>query len=181
METVGLGYKNGNASACLSGYTYVDPYYPATADMLVNEIYINNADSGTNFKIGIGSLNGYVFTPRHYVTLSVVAMGGNTFNAPTDFTAFEVYEGEHIYFYSNSANARPDRTNWGDPNGTWYVSGDKMDEVSFTVAEYANTSEVQFRGEALGWDGADIDGIDPTNIDELDGLSLADIDEIDRI
>jgi hypothetical protein len=181
MGTAGVGYIDGNASACSEGYTYVCPLYPATEDMLVDEIEINNTDAGTDFEIGVGTLNGTTFTPRMYITLASLPTGVQTFNAPADFTAFEMYEGERIYFYSHGSRGKPDRTSTPNPDECRYASGDKMDSASFTVSSYSNCCEVQFRGDSLGWDKADVDNQDPSDIDEIDGQTLDNIDTIDEL
>ncbi len=181
MPTSGLGYLDSSSSACSNGYTYADLYYPAPVDMTVNQIKISNADAGTNFKIGCGSLSGTTFTPRHYVTLASVPTGQSTFNAPADFTAFQMLKDDLIYLYSDNNNARPTRTANANPEGCGYVAGDKMNRSYFTIQTWASTIEVQFVGESAGWNKADIDDQDPSDIDEIDGQSLSDIDEIDGI
>lgn len=182
MGTAGCGYIDANDSACLNGYTYCDTVYPATETFTVDQIKVNSSIVGTNFRIGYGSLSGTTFTPEHYVTLGSLSIGLNTFNAPTDFTAFEIPAGKYIYFYASTSEGRPTRTTTPSPLGYGGVYGDKMDETSFEVTLYTTRAlEVKFSGSAAGWSIADIDDQDPSNVDDVDDQSLSDIDEIDEI
>ena len=167
---------------CSDGYTYVDLRYPMDEECFVDTIYINNSNSGTNFRIGVGSYEGTTFTPRIFITIATTYYGQRTYYAPAEFTGFTVYPGEYIYLYSDADECEPNTTNNASPEGIGWVSGDKMGDVEFSFSEDSNrTMEVQLIGTPSGWSAADVDKQDPGDVEEIDGVSLSDIETVDGL
>lgn len=188
VETCGLGYLDSNASSCAPGWTYLDRVYPATEYFTCNKITVIQAYSGgiaEDWKIGIGTINTTYFTVKHVVNISgPITLGAHVFTAPADFTEFEVEPGDYLFFYSSNNTCRPTRTSSASPEGVGYAEGDKTGESGFTFAGGSvDTIEVQLSDGYIpsGWEVADIDGLEPSDVDSADGQSLEDIDTIDDL
>jgi len=154
-KTCGLGYLDSNFDACASGWTYLDKSYPATGDFTCDTItfhqgYAFSADA--DFKIGIGTISGTTFTVTHVVTLSGTwSFGEHILTAPSDFTEFDVDEGDYLFFYAHGDSVCPSRTTSADPEGLGYAGGDKTGESSFTFSVGTiDTVEVQLSGPEIG-------------------------------
>ena len=149
--TAGCGYVNGNGTACTSLYTYCDTAYPAGATFIVRKIEVNaavNEDAGFTFKIGCGSLSDNTLTKRTIVSLVTDNKGTGviSWEAPGDFTAFQMLAGDVIYFYVDSTSFKPDTTTSATPEGLKYVAGNKTGDASFnfTNSDTTRTIEVKF-------------------------------------
>lgn len=188
VETCGLGYINGNAPSCAPGWTYLDRLYYAANDFICNKITLTQSYSGgiaEDFKIGVGTINGAYFTVKHVVSIpGPITLGAHILTAPADFTAFDVDAGYFLFFYSSNNTCRPTRTSSASPEGVGYAEGDMTGESGFAFdSGSTDTIEVQLSDGyvPINWDVADIDGLDPDDIDDDDGLSLEDIDTIDGL
>jgi hypothetical protein len=179
----GRGYVNGNAGQTLDNATYIDRAVACDADGWVTTIKVNLYDNANTLKIGCGYLSGSTFYMRNYVTIDTTGDGTGqlTYTAPTDFTAFQMYAGDWIVFYSNSTGyVTIDRTITG-PTGHRFAnaSGDQMDEVSFeTSSSSASDIEFEFQGSPLGWTAGTMNGADMA---KLNGVAVADIASVNGV
>ena len=167
--TAGQGCDNGDASTTSTTYTYVARYALATQAGLVTQICIDIDTNSDTLYIGCAAISGTTITPRNSVQIDTSGdgTGVQTYNAPGDFTAFEIESGDCIIFLSASGYGAYGRSSSGGTNQYGYVSGDSMTsqftmstatsrylEVAFVISD-ATTYEIvgvtkDNDGDALG-------------------------------
>jgi len=106
------------------GYTNILKANPVNATGTINHIEVYMADTAQH-DITIASfeeVSANTFTARDNSGVITTVPGLNTFNAPGDFTAFDISTGDYIGFYC-VGGCYVDKTNSGD--GAWYDFGDK--------------------------------------------------------
>jgi len=122
---VGAAAIDRASDADLNGYTFIAAENPANANGKINhiEIYIS-IDTGTIEVASFYKTNGNVFSTRGQTGILDVEVGLNVFNAPADFTAFDINAGDYIGVHGAGANIRIEQDSSGD--GKWYHFGDDI-------------------------------------------------------
>lgn len=114
------------------------------------------------------------FTTHDYVTLAAQPSSGKTeYEAPGDFTAFDIDSGEYIGFY-NSVGALQSNVGGTGFQGCFYLSGDYIPAYRNTFTETTWISSIYGTGMGLGWAG-EIWGVTPA---EIWGITAANIAEV---
>lgn len=112
-------------------YTSVVKGYAAGGTGTIDHIEVQTSNFGTNGKFGTFSASGNNLTSNAYVTIANYGSGSLTFDAPGDFTAFNVNTGDYIGQYNVAGRV-------AHPSGdTWYLSGDQFPCTNATFSAYA--------------------------------------------
>jgi hypothetical protein len=123
---VGSAAIDRASSADTANYTTVAAENPANASGTINhiEIYMNSAGAGATIDVAsFYVVSGNNLSTRGSSGNLTVVVGLNTFNAPGDFTAFDINVGDYIGFYSSSTGLpRIEQDITG--SGKWYKPGD---------------------------------------------------------
>jgi len=123
---VGSAATDRGSSADTLGYTTIATENPANASGTIDhiEIFMNSATSAVIDVAAFEQVDTNTFTSRGSSgNLNVVA-GLNTFNAPGDFTAFDIEAGDYIGFYGSGTANRIEQDTSGD--GKWYSYADRI-------------------------------------------------------
>lgn len=123
---VGAAASDRGSSSDTLGYTTIATENPANASGTINhiEIFMNTATAAVIDVAAFEHLGSNYFTSRGSSgNLNVVA-GLNTFNAPTDFTAFDIEAGDYIGFYGSGTANRIEQDTSGD--GKWTNFADNI-------------------------------------------------------
>lgn len=182
----GRGYIDGNSTSTSPSYTYIDQAVACDEDGVVDTINLNVVTNGGTLRIGVGTLSGGTFTMRSYQDIDISGKGTGeiSLTAPDDFTEFVMNAGDWIVFYSSNSYCTIDRTTTGSPLGYGAATseGSKLHLSSFAVDLYSTRSiEFEFEGKNLPWDIAEKGGIDPSNLEEIDGHILNNIETMDDL
>lgn len=125
----GQGCDVGNHDETSSNYTYVARYTVADQAGSVTQLCIDIVNNSGTLYIGCAAISGTSITPRNSVQIDISSdgTGVNTYNAPADFTAFDIESGDVIIFHSHSTGyGQFGRSNSGGTNQYGYVSGESM-------------------------------------------------------
>jgi len=113
--------RAGNSD--LSDYTFIAAENPANESGTINhiEVYIYS-DTGTIEVASFYKTNGNTFSTRGSTGVLEVEVGLNVYNAPGDFTAFDINIGDYIGIHGVGSTIRIEQDSSGD--GKWYKPGD---------------------------------------------------------
>jgi len=141
MATIDIGSSVIDRAGVLGGgQTIIDLANPASADFTCDTIKLwfdTNYADGSNVKVGTFHGTPPNLTPRNYITLTSVTKGSEqTFTAPTDFTAFEVSEGDYIGIYYDASPTQGIECSTSGGSGIYYKAGDQFDagQQEYTLA-----------------------------------------------
>lgn len=136
-ETIDVGSAAINrADAISGGKTLIDKNNPANASGVINHIEIYMNWGGTTVEVASfyeGSAN--VFSTRGATGVLNVVTGLNTFNAPGDFTAFNINASDYIGIYIVGAGYYIEQDLVGA--GCWRATGDNIPCTNVTFTFYA--------------------------------------------
>ena len=125
-------------SAGIGGYTFISNVPASLSGNCDRLAFYGTADEGAaNFAFFTRDGNDFTTVPGTRQTLTVTGSGGRCieFNAPGDFTAFAVSEGNYLGAYVVDPNQ--DYTNAGGPD-IWGDGGDYTDIDSQTMTLHAD-------------------------------------------
>lgn len=114
------------SSADTAGYTTIATENPANASGTIDhiEIYMNSVLGAIIDVAAFEQVSANTFTSRGSSGNLNVVVGLNTFNAPGDFTAFDITAGDYIGFYGGGPTNRIEQDTTGD--GKWYSYADRI-------------------------------------------------------
>jgi len=123
---VGTDASDRGSSSDRAGYTTIATENPANASGTINhiEIFINGTPSGVIDVASFEQVSTNTFTSRGSSGDLSVVTGLNIFNAPADFTAFDINAGDYIGFFANATAMRIEMDTSG--NGYWYSYADRI-------------------------------------------------------
>jgi len=132
--TVGNACEDRTGATVPGDQTYIDKNTTADGTGSIDYIclYINAAATGVEVASFVNE-NLHVFSTNGTATLGDMGVGLQEFNAPGDFTAFPINEGEYIGFHH--ASGKVDATGTGG-SGIWYKAGDSIPCESVTFDSY---------------------------------------------
>lgn len=116
-----------------AGYSTVLEENPANATGTIDHIEIYIGSAGDIEIASFYKTNGNIFSTRGYTGALTCVVGFNEFDAPEDFTAFDINEGDYIGGYWVSATVDRDSTG---SFGKWTSWGDKVPCTDWTGTYY---------------------------------------------
>lgn len=123
----------------LGGFTVVAKENPANASGTIDHLCIwLSAFSSGNFDFASFADEGSNVLSTNGVAQGLTcAVGQNEFNAPGDFTAFDINSGEYLGYYTQASDNRVEKTTSG--SGLWrYDGADQIPCSSVTFAVQAD-------------------------------------------
>lgn len=134
---VGAPCIDGDTSDGWAGYTIVSDQNAANDIGTIDYICIwwNQDPADAEAGAFSESSNDLTCVAGAHVALPDRGVGEQEYNAPTDFTAFNINTGEYIGIYF-SAGAEEAQNIDPDPGGCWYLSGDQLPCDAATFSEY---------------------------------------------
>ncbi|MBE3143553.1 MAG: hypothetical protein IMZ61_06480, partial [Planctomycetes bacterium] len=134
---VGPGAAN-RATNTTTAYTYIDLANPANATGKVTLIELWFDTDATGVLVGSFAVNGgdpTKYTNRAYGTIGAVASGAKrTFNAPADFTEFDVVTGDYLGVYMGTGLIDTDTLGG---SGVYFKAGNQFGAGEQTYASAA--------------------------------------------
>ena len=176
MTAIDVGYSSEIMVGGLTQLTDISASNPANGSGLINYICVRG--SFTDLKVGSFYHEGSnVLSTRDYVSLGNVEGPNLTvFNAPGDFTAFNIEEGDYIG-YSFSDGSGQYNSTFGA--GLWYLSTDVI-PCSSTTFSYATPYAISLyaTGETTGeWQGKILE-VGSSDIAKICGIPIANISKV---
>lgn len=120
-----------------SAYTWIGKENPANATGTIDHIEIWATGNGNIEVASFEEVSENTFTTRGSSGLLTVLTGLNIFNAPGDFTAFDINEEDYIGIYTGTAYG-VDITYSGE--GMWFQSGDLIPCTNQSFNWYATAT-----------------------------------------
>lgn len=150
---VGAAAEDRTSNQDLNDYTFISKDNPANATGTIDYISIYLYDVGVS-DLDVASFEEVstdYFTTRGNVTVEVISTGLSEFNAPGDFTAFDINAGDYIGAVASAADTDVE---W-DPSGyagVWYKASDEIPctnvEFSFLAGDTMSLYCTGTEGEA---------------------------------
>lgn len=151
---IDVGPGAWNDAAAYSSRTAVDETNPANADGTIDHVETFFSGTGTNFESASFIHEGGTDFSTNGVSgaLGNLADGFNEWDAPGDFTAFNISTGEYIgaYWASGTIERRAQ-------GNMWFNVADNIPASSVTFSNYVTTREVALYATGVESGGTDVD------------------------